>query len=79
MGMMFQMRDDYLDITLGDKTKSAFTDIQEGQQTYFTNYIFDKGTPEQQKLLQSCMGKKLDDNQIKELQVMFEESGAIEF
>jgi hypothetical protein len=25
------------------------------------------------------MGKKLDDNQIKELQVMFEESGAIEF
>jgi len=79
MGMAFQMRDDYLDITFGDKTKSAFSDIQEWQQTYFTNYIFDKGTPEQKKLLKSCMGKKLDDAQIKELQNMFEESGAIAF
>lgn len=79
MGMVFQMRDDYLDITFGDKTKSAFSDIQEWQQTYFTNYIFDKGTPEQKKLLKSCMGKKLDETQIKELQNMFEESGAIAF
>gem|GEM_PF-5575168 len=29
MGMAFQMRDDYLDIIGGDKTKSAFTDVQE--------------------------------------------------
>ena len=79
MGMVFQMRDDYLDITLGDKTKSAFSDIQEWQQTYFTNYIFEKGTPEQQKLLKSCMGKMLDNKQIKALQVMFQESGAIDF
>jgi geranylgeranyl pyrophosphate synthase len=42
MGLAFQMRDDYLDITCGDKTKSLFSDIQEGQQTYFTNYIFEK-------------------------------------
>lgn len=79
MGMAFQMRDDYLDITLGDKTKSAFSDIQEGQQTYFTHYIYEKGTPEQQALLASCMGKKLDKKQIKELQIMFEESWAIAF
>lgn len=79
MGMSFQMRDDYLDITFGDKTKSAFSDIQEWQQTYFTNYIFEKGTEKQKKLLTSCMGKKLDDTQIKELQIMFEESGALAF
>ncbi|MFA7298549.1 MAG: polyprenyl synthetase family protein [Candidatus Absconditabacterales bacterium] len=79
MGLAFQMRDDYLDITFGDKTKSAFTDIQEGQQTYFTNYIFEKGTPQQKKLLQSSMGQKLNDKQIKALQAMFEDSGAIEF
>lgn len=79
MGIAFQMRDDYLDIVGGDKTKSAFTDVQEAQQTYFTNYIFDKWSPEDQNLLQSCMGKKLDDKQIKELQTMFEESGAIAF
>ncbi len=79
MGMAFQMRDDYLDIIGGDKTKSVFTDVQEGQQTYFTNYIFEKWTPEQQKLLKSCMGKKLDDQQIVELQHMFKESGALDF
>ena len=79
MGMAFQMRDDYLDITFGDKTKSAFSDIQEWQQTYFTNYIFEKWTPKQKELLKSSMGKKLDDTQIKALQAMFEESGAIAF
>lgn len=79
MGMAFQMRDDYLDITFGDKTKSAFSDIQEGQQTYFTNYIFDKGSEEDKALLKSCMSKKLNDTQIKELQAMFEKSGAIAF
>ena len=79
MGMAFQMRDDYLDIIGGDKTKSAFSDIQEWQQTYFTNYIFEKWTPAQQKLLKSSMGKALDDKQIKALQAMFEESGAIAF
>lgn len=79
MGMSFQMRDDYLDIIGGDKTKSAFSDIKEWQQTYFTNYIFEKWTPAQQKLLKSCMGKELDSKQIKALQVMFEESGAIAF
>ncbi len=79
MGLAFQMRDDYLDITFGDKTKSTFSDIQEGQQTYFTNYIFEKGTPEQKFLLESSMGKVLDDDQISTLQKVFEESGAIEF
>lgn len=79
MGMAFQMRDDYLDITFGDKTKSAFSDIQEGQQTYFTNYIFDNGSAADKKLLKASMGKKLDDQRIKELQLMFENSWAIAF
>lgn len=79
MGMAFQMRDDYLDIIGGDKTKSAFSDIKEWQQTYFTNYIFEKWTPAQQELLKSSMGKELDEKQIKALQIMFQESGAIDF
>lgn len=79
MGMAFQMRDDYLDIIGGDKTKTAFSDIQEGQQTYFTNYIFTHGTPEQKQLLQGAMGKRLDDAQITALQTMFQESGAMQF
>lgn len=79
MGMTFQMRDDYLDIMGGDKTKSTFSDIQEWQQTYFTNFIFEKWTPQQQELLKSCMGKELDEVQIKSLQTMFQESWALEF
>jgi geranylgeranyl pyrophosphate synthase len=79
MGMAFQMRDDYLDIIGGDTTKNIFRDVQEGQQTYFTNYIFEKGTDKQQALLKSCMGKELDEKQIKELQYMFKSSGALNF
>ena len=79
MGMAFQMRDDYLDIIGGDKTKSTFSDIQEWQQTYFTNYIFAEGTPEQKKLLKSSMGKTLWAEKITTLQAMFEASGAINF
>lgn len=79
MGLAFQMRDDYFDITFGDKSKSAFSDIQEWQQTYFTNYIFEHGTDEQKVLLQSCMGKQLNKQEIKLLQIAFEESWAIAF
>ena len=79
MGIAFQMRDDYLDLIGGDTTKNIFRDVQEGQQTYFTNYIFGKGSPAQKKLLSSCMGKSLDNKQIKELQTMFETSGALAF
>jgi geranylgeranyl pyrophosphate synthase len=68
-----------MDLTFGDKTKSVFKDIQEGQQTYFTNYIFNKGTPEQKQLLAECLGKSLNEDQIKKLQEMFEASGAIAF
>lgn len=79
MGMAFQMRDDYLDIMGGDNTKNAFRDVQEGQQTYFSNYIFEKGSDEQKTLLQSCMGKELTEAQIKDLQAMFAASGALDF
>ncbi len=79
LGLAFQIRDDYLDIIGGDKTKSTFSDIQEGQQTYFTNYIFEQWTKQQQKLLKSCMGKSLDAKQIEALQDMFAQSWALEF
>lgn len=66
-----------MDITFGDDTKSPFSDMQEGQQTYFTHYILNKGTPEQSQFLKSCMGKKLTEQEIEELQQIFEKSGAI--
>lgn len=74
----FQVRDDLMDITLWDKTKSLFSDIQEWQQTYFTQYIKEHGTEEDKKLLSECMGNTLDDDQILSLQNMFARTKAIE-
>lgn len=78
LGLAFQMRDDLMDLTGGDKTKSQFTDVQEGQQTYFTNYIFTNGTAEQKELLTSCLWKKLDEEKIAELKEMFASSWALD-
>ena len=79
LGLAFQVKDDMMDLTFGDKTKSVFKDIQEGQQTYFTNYIFNKGAPEQKQLLAECLWKSLNEEQIKKLQEMLDNSGAISF
>jgi len=74
LGLAFQIKDDLFDIISADKTKSPFSDIQEGQQTFFTNYIFTKGTKEEKELLNACMKKKLNQKQIVQLQKMFEDS-----
>ena len=78
LGLAFQMRDDLLDLTGGDKTKSLFSDVQEGQQTYFTHYIFEHGTAEHKALLKSCLGKRLSEEKIIELKHVFQESWAID-
>lgn len=75
--LAFQLRDDLMDITFWDETKTPFSDIQEGQQTFFTHYVVTQGTEEQKQMLQNAMGKKLSENEITELQKMFAESGAI--
>lgn len=79
LGLAFQVRDDLLDLTGGDDTKSLFSDMQEGQQTYFTNYIFTKGTEAQQALLKDCLGRRLSEEEIVTLQEMFVSSGAIDY
>lgn len=79
LGLAFQVRDDLFDLMGLDKTKSIFSDIQEGQQTIFTNYIFTKGTTEEKNLLAQCLGKRLDAKEIQKLQDMFASSGAIDF
>ena len=78
LGLAFQMRDDLMDLTGGDKTKSLFSDVQEWQQTYFTHYVFEHGTDEQKELLKSCLGKRLSDEKIVELKKLFQDTGAID-
>lgn len=50
LGKAYQMRDDLLDVMVeeGDETthydnKTKFSDIQDGQQTYLTQYIYEHG------------------------------------
>jgi len=74
----FQVRDDLMDITLGDWTKSLFSDMQEWQQTYFTNYIMTQWSQDQKEFLLSCLGKELSDQQIQKLQSIFQDSWAID-
>lgn len=76
--LAFQLRDDMMDLTFWDPTKTYFTDIQEWQQTYFTHYIFKNGSEEQKKLLKETLWNPLNDSQIAELQKMFSESEAIQ-
>lgn len=77
LGLAFQLKDDMMDITFWDQTKSLFSDIQEGQQTYFTNYIFTHWTDQQKETLRNAMGNKLSTWQITDLQNVFKESWAL--
>ncbi len=77
LGLAFQIRDDLFDLIGRDKTKSMFADIQEWQQTYFTHYVFSKGSDEEKSLLKECLWKKLTKEQVTQLKTMFETSGAI--
>ncbi len=79
VGMAFQVRDDLKDILGTEVDKRIFSDIQEWQQTYFTNYVFQNWSEEDKKLLKKSLGQTLTDNQIKELQKMFYDNGSIDF
>ena len=79
IGMAFQVRDDLKDILGTEVDKRVFSDIQEWQQTYFTNYVFKNWSEEDKILLKKSLGNNLTDIQIKELQKMFNDNGAIDF
>jgi len=79
MWLAYQVRDDLMDLVQPDTSKKIFSDIQEWQQTYFTQYIFQQKNQQNINLLQSCLNKQLSSIQIQNLQTMFQDSGAIDF
>jgi geranylgeranyl diphosphate synthase type I len=74
LGLAYQLRDDLIDILETEHDKTTFYDIQEGQQTLLTQYIYDHGAQEDKDLLSSCMGKPLQPAQITELKNIFHAS-----
>lgn len=80
------MRDDLLDVMIEDgqetahyDNKTKFSDIQDGQQTYLTNYIHEHGKQAHRLAISSAMGKRLSQQKIEELRHVFVESGAIAY
>ena len=55
------MRDDLLDIIDGHGNKTAFSDHQEGNQTYLLAHAFETATAEQKAYLLATRGKPCDD------------------
>ncbi|MES2436396.1 MAG: polyprenyl synthetase family protein [Patescibacteria group bacterium] len=79
LGTGYQVQDDLLDIC-GDPKKTgkdSMRDLEEGQHTYFTQYIFDEGTEDQKNTLMLLFGKVLTESQIAQAKVLFESSGAL--
>ncbi|MDA0208243.1 MAG: polyprenyl synthetase family protein [bacterium] len=77
LGLGFQIQDDYLDL-FGDPNKTGkvnFSDLEVGQHTYFTQYIFDHGSVEHIRALEAVFRKKID-LPAQDVQRLFEESGA---
>lgn len=68
-----------MDLIAHDTSKSIFSDIQEGQQTVFTQYIYQSNSQENKTLLRSCMGKPITNTQISQLKTMLQNSGAIDY
>ncbi|OGH03060.1 MAG: hypothetical protein A2798_01360 [Candidatus Levybacteria bacterium RIFCSPHIGHO2_01_FULL_37_17] len=81
LGIAFQIQDDLLDI-IGkpdEIKKTPLLDIEEHRYTFFTNYLQENGTNEQQEYFNSVFGKKLTEPNQKLLRATFEKSGAITY
>lgn len=77
MGLAFQIRDDLSDIVKKSSDKTQFSDIQDGQHTYITDYIFNNWTKEQINVLNKYMWKKMGAKDIKVVKNMIEWTQAI--
>ena len=77
LGLAFQAQDDLLDVASADTGKSQCSDIEQGQQTILSGFIFNQGTAEQQATLASWQGILLSDEQKAAARAFMQESGAV--
>jgi geranylgeranyl pyrophosphate synthase len=80
-GMAFQIQDDLFDVTSSEGMlhKPVLNDIRSGEHTFFTNYIFTKGTPEQKKVLRRYFGSTMTAAEEDVVRTLFQESGALDY
>lgn len=81
LGQAFQIQDDLLDV-IGDSKvtgKATMLDVQDGQHTLITQYVFENGNARDQEVLTSLFGKRVDESTHKVLTRLFTDSGAISY
>jgi geranylgeranyl diphosphate synthase type I len=81
LGQAFQIQDDLLDI-VGDPKKTGkkmFVDIEDGQHTLLTQYIFNNSELNDKNILMSLFGREVDEYSVQVLQKLFQDTGAINY
>ncbi len=81
IGRAYQIQDDLLDI-IGDSHitgKSTFLDIEDGQHTILTQYIFEHANEKDKNIFLSLFGKKIDEHGKKVLLNLYTDTGAISY
>lgn len=80
LGLTFQLQDDLLDIIADPELihKNIMQDLMEGQHTFFTNFILERGTKEQTDRLNLILGRNIKKEEQKEIQDFFYSTGAID-
>lgn len=77
LGLVFQMRDDLLDIIDGHGNKTAFSDHQEGNQTFLLAHAFDLATPIQKEYLLATRWKPCNEETKSKLLDIYTTTGTI--
>jgi len=80
LGIGFQLQDDLLDVVPKEQSgKSPFVDIETGQQTILSWYMYTEAPIESREAFLSLFRKKLSDKDRETLSAILSESGAIAF
>jgi geranylgeranyl diphosphate synthase type I len=81
LGQAFQIQDDLLDI-VGDPKKTGkkrLLDVQDGQHTILTQYIFENANDNDKNIFMSLFGKEVDEYSVPVLLKLFQDTKAIDY
>ena len=79
LGQAFQIQDDLLDVvgTVAVTGKEPFIDVEEGQHTLITQYVFENAQESDKAILAELFGKKLSFKERETVMALFQSTNAI--